>query len=253
MTNNAFNSLAALMNAVFVETNRPDLLTETAQAVFASTLKMHGMDFFGKDIATGQLVFDSSSYIQTLDTNTLPYYRAIAVIRKDNPALYGSYELNPTNLPPLFTGIDGRLYSVFEARAILKEISIDNIFDEFKAEKVDVWYQAGSTIMIRSSTALKWGLISWYAWPNLDINNANLATFLTAPQNCSPLFNSWVAQEFPYAIIFDAASSVLQKQGQVDAARKYDQVPDPRTGRGAGLIWSHINNMLISNIVNTGR
>lgn len=253
MTNNAFNSLVALMNAVFVETNRPDLITETAQAVFSSTLKMHGMDFFPKDITPGQLVFDSSSYIQTLDTQTLPYYRAVAVLRKDDPSLYGPYELNPTNLPPLYTGIDGRLYSMSQARAILKEISIDAIFDEFMTERRDVWYQAGSNIMIRSSTALKWALIGWYAWPNLDITNANLATFLTLPQNCSPLFNSWIATEFPYSIIYDAASAVLQKQGQTDAARKYDQVPDPRTGRGAGLVWSHIDSLIRSNIVNTGR
>lgn len=253
MTNNAFNNFAALMNAVFVETNRPDYISETAQAVFSSTLKMHGLEFFGKDIAEAPIVFDSSSYIQSLDLTVLPFFRAVAYIRKNNPSLYASYEANPTNLPPLFQGIDGKLYSMSQARAILKEISADDIFDEFSAEKVDVWYSAGGSAKIRSSTALKWGLIGWYAWPNLDISNVNLDQWLTTPSNCSPLFNSWIASEFPYAIIYDAASTIFQKQGQLDSARKYDAVADPRTNKGAGLVWSHINNLIMANIVGTGR
>ena len=39
-----------LLSYVYVETNRPDLEAETKSAVFASILKMHGLDFFYKDI-----------------------------------------------------------------------------------------------------------------------------------------------------------------------------------------------------------
>lgn len=252
MTNIAFNNLVALVNAVFTETNRPDLIDETFQAVYSSTLKMHGLEFFSKDIVTGPIVFDTTSYIQALDTTVLPYFRAVSYIRKDYPAIYNGYEQNPTNLPPLYQGIDGRLYSMSQARALLKEIAVDDIFDEFATEKVDIWYKAGSNIFIRSSTALRYGLIGWYAWPNLDIANNNIAQFLTTPTLCSPLFNSWIAAEYPYAIIYDAASAMLQKQGQQEAARKYDQLPDPRTNKGAGLVWSHINNLIMANIVSTG-
>lgn len=252
MPNTAFNNLVALMNAVFVETARPDMINETGQAVFSSTLKMHGMEFFRKDVVPAQLVFPSASYIQQIDTGALPLYRSISYIRKDDPSLYGSYELNPNNnLPPLFTNIDGSVISMGQARKLLREIDPDDFLDEYGAEKVDVWYQAGSTIAVKSSTSLQWGLIGFYAWPNLDIGNANLLTFTTLPGNCSPLFNSWIAAEYPYAIIYDAASAILQKTGMTDAARKYDQVPD-RNGKGAGLVWSHIDNLLMNNIKATG-
>lgn len=232
---NAF-ALADLINAVYVETNRVDLVAETLQAVLSSTLKMHGMEFFYKDIATAQVVFDAPGFLQTLDTQTMPFFRSINAFRKDNPSLYQTWEQNPTILPPLSQSIDGSLIPMGQARAFLKFISIDDILDEFGAEKSDVCYQAGSTIMIRSSTSLQFGLVTWYAWPNLDMANANAG------------YSSWIAQEYPYAIIFDAASSVLQKIGMTDAARKYDNV-DPKN---PGLVWSHVNALLLANITPVG-
>lgn len=231
-------TLAQLVADVYTETNRPDLVAETLQAVLSSTLKMHGMEFFFKDIFPGQIVFDSASYLQTLDTQVLPFYRALSYIRKDNPSIYNAYEANPFGGLPILQGVDGRILFESQARAFLEIITPDDILDEYMTERVDVCYQAGSTIMIRSSTALQFGLIGWYRWPNMDIANAGAG------------YNSWIAQEYPYAIVYDAASAVLQKIGMTDAARKYDTINEK--GIQVGLVASHVTNLLKSNITAKG-
>jgi hypothetical protein len=233
---NAMN-FSQLVSAVYRETNRPDLVLRTQQAVMASTLKMHGMDFFFKDILTAQLKFDATNYVQTLDTTTLPFYRAISYIRKDDPA-YLAYELNPYASTPVITSIDGSAIPVNLARAFLKIITPDDILDDYEFEKIDVAYQVGSTIMIRSSTSLLWALAGWYGWPNCDISNNGAA------------YNSWIAAEFPYAIVYDAASAILQGIGMTDAARKYDyQTPD---GIQSGLVASQVMALRNSNITARG-
>ena len=235
---NAMN-LQQLQEAVYVETNRPDLVPQTLQAVLAATLALHGMELFFKDILTAQVVFDDGTqYLQTLDTTTMPFYRKICFFRKDDPSTYQGYEVNGSPLPPLYTYAQGRVFGIQAARSMIRWISPDNIFDSYKSEKVDVGYQAGSTLMIKSSTPLKYGLVGWYAWPNCDIANSGAA------------FSSWIAQEFPYAIVYSAASALLQKIGMTDAARKYDSQPDPRNpmDRG-GLVQQQISMLITNNIV----
>lgn len=244
-----FDNFANLMGAVFTETNRDDLIAETAQAIFASVYKLHGMDFFARDIAPAQIKFDRGAYLQVLDTRSMPFFRAIKVLRKDDPELYHGYELNPSILPPLTNSIDGILITEGFARARLTEISMEDILDDFGAEKIDVWYLAGESIMIKSSTCLQYLLAGFYRWPNLDIQNFSVDKWTDDPTSTCPNFHTWIARQHPYAIIYDAASSVLQKIGMTDAARKYDNT-DPRN---PGLVFSQMQNLLISNILNTGR
>lgn len=238
MTNGMnFTQLCA---AVVTETNRADLITQIQQAVFASTLKMHGIDFFDKDILTAHAVFDTPAYIQVLDTTSLPRWRRGAFFRKDYPSTYNAWEATPTNLPPLFNDFRAGLVSSQVARALLEFIDPDEIFDDYGTERNDIAYQAGTSIFIRSSTSLQFLNLGWYAWPECDISNVGVN------------YSSWIAGEFPYAIVYDAASAILQKTGQTDAARKYDAVPDPRQNFGGGLVYSQIDNLLKSNISNLG-
>lgn len=221
---NAF-TLPQLVSAVYTETARPDMVAETLQAVLSSTLKMHTIDLFYKDVLTASITFDSPTYIQTLDTQTLPFYRKLAYLRKDDPR-YTAYEANPYSNPaPPFT-IAGTVIPTSLARSFLKSISPDDILDDYLSERVDVVYQAGSTIFIRSSTALQFANAGWYSYPNLDMQNNNIG------------YKSWIAESYPYAIIYDAASALLQKIGLTDAARKYDYV-DPN-GVQQGLVASHV-------------
>lgn len=235
-------NLQQLIQAVYTETNRADLEAQTLQAIFASTLKMHGLDFFDKDIKTFQAVFDVAGYIQFLDTTTMPGHRRMAYLRKDDPTIYNPYETGGGLLPPLPLSSSGIILSQNQARAIIDFIDPDEILDDYGVERTDVAIIAGTTIAIKSSTLLRYANVGWYAWPDCDIGNGG------------NLYHSWIAQEYPFAIVYDAASSILQKIGMTDAARKYDAVPDPRSNAGGGgLVYSQIDMLLKSNIDHTGR
>lgn len=225
-------NLAELQAAVYTETNRPDMVAETLQAVLASTLRMHCLDFFYKDIATAQIVFDESQYIQVMDVTDLPRYRSICYMRKNDPSL-AAFQQNPSILPPLTSSIAGLSLSVLLSMGFLQVLTPDNILDNYGAEKVDVCYQAGATLFFRSSTALKYVLAGWYAYPDLQ----------------AVTFNSWIARELPYCIVYDAASALFQKMGQNEASRKYDSP----TADGGGLVQQQIRILLINNIVAQGR
>lgn len=221
-------NLADLQAAVYTETNRPDLVAETQQKILASILKIHCMDFFYKDIATTEAIFEAAAYVQTLDTTDFPRYRALSYFRKNDPSL-SAYQQNPTLLPPLYSSV-GAPTSL--SMGFLKVITPDDILNEYNQEKLDVCYQVGATLMMKCSTAIQYGLVGWYQYPNIS-------TDPTA-------FDSWIAREFPYAIIYDAASAVLQSIGMTDAARKYD---DPRSG----LATTNMNIVVMNNIVAQGR
>lgn len=222
-------NLTELMAAVYIETNRPDLVEETQQAVLGSLFNNHTREFFFRDIATTEAVFDQAAYIQNIDIYAFPRWRALSYFRKNDPSL-ATFQQNPTILPPLYSS-GGLPYP--QSMKFLEVVTPDNIFDQFDCEKLDICYQAGATLFAKSSTALQYALIGWYQFPNLDAS---------VPVN----FDSWIARDFPYAVIYDAASSVLQKIGMTDAARKYD---NPETG----LATTAIRTLIINNITMQGR
>lgn len=233
-------SFTDMVNMVITETGRDEMTFsedggtgEIPRALQAATLKMHGLDFFYKDIQTAQVVFDSSAYIQTLDVTTLPRYRNISYIRKWDPTLQ-TYQLNPTLLPPLFNSVGA--INTQQSLGMLQVIDIDDIFDDYGTEKMDICYQAGSTLFIKCSNAISYALAGWYAYPVVDISNhaAN--------------YNSWIANEYPFALIYDASSKIYAGTGQQDQSRKFDS-PD---GQG-GLVQGEISRILMNNVHLGGR
>lgn len=234
-------SFTGLCNKVAIVTNRPDMLSvasggtgDIPLAVQASTLKMHTDEgaFFFKDIVTAQVKFDQAAWIQVLDTSSFARYRAMSYFRKNDPSL-ASYQLNPGLLPPLTTGFFGIPYTILQAMLPLQCIEPNNILDEFGVERQDVFYQAGASLFIKSSTSLNYGLMGWYAYPNVGSDDIGTG------------YSSWIANEYPFAIIYDAASAILQGVGMTDAARKFD---NPQNG----LVTSHMMALRNSNIIARG-
>lgn len=238
------NNVANLAQLVYIETTRPDMFNETISAILASTQKMHGLDFWYKDRVEVQVQLDTPAYIAVLDTQSLPRFRSFGedgIIRKWDPT-FNAYESNPTILPPLSTGANGLPVNPNLALAPLERIDPDAILDDYALEKVDVWYNLNGQINIKSSTLFQWLKIVYYSWPIMDFQNMGNTA------NPCPGYSSWIAAEFPYAIVFDAASAIFQKVGNNDVARKYDAPPDPRTGLGGGLVWSQITNLIKANV-----
>jgi hypothetical protein len=162
-----------------------------------------------------QVTFDDPSlYIQTIGVTDIPNYRSMQYFRK---TALGPTAFEPPLLPtPPFPGPEfpGWPFLFAYLYAELDEISPDDLIDIYNWEKTDVFYVAGTNLNIRSSTPLGNGQFGYYAFPILNINS-------------TPLYNSWIAQMFPYAIVYKAAGQIFKKIGQAAAASAYN---DPNTG-----------------------
>lgn len=232
-----------LVNRVVTETNRPDLTnTRIPQAIQAATTGIHGIDFFYKDILTADLIFENTptgipAYIQEIDTALLQRYRALYELRKWDQS-YNQFQLNPTILPPLFNNQFGSPVGSGTALRSLDIITPDDIFDEFNTEKYDVAYQAGSVIMIKSSTALQMCKIHWFARPNTDSGNNYDG------------YESWIANEYPMAIVYHASAAVFAATGMKDQADSIMRVPNKQVpGDTGGLYHTQIQALLQGNII----
>lgn len=221
-------TLAQLQAAVITETNRPDLIPETLQAVLEATLSIHTVDNFYKDIVEAQVVFnDPTLFLQILDTTTLPLFRNTAYIRKTDPGI---------------TAVEQQTsQSTFSSGQFnfLKRVDVGDILDNYGYEKADIYYQAGSQINIKSGTALGYITVGWYAYPNLDPTGV--------------AFASWIAREFPYVIVYKAAAGIFAKIGEDKSWSIYSRAPIP--GRGddtGGLYYQQLAQLRRNNILVEG-
>ena len=168
-------SLTSLVNDVITITNRPDLVGETTLAVKAATLKAHQQDDWIKDLSEYSINFGTSDYFQTLDYKALiPLWRKPNYIRK--------YDATAV------TGGPGDFFDY---------IVPEKVIDEFGANRTDIFYVAGANIQLRSSTLFQYALLGVY----------------TNPDVTSLGYNSWIANDHPFAIIYEAAAIVFKTIG----------------------------------------
>lgn len=223
--------LRELISAVYTETNRPDLVPETLQAIMEATFSIHNMESFYRDILENTIVFtDAGAYIQQLALQAVPRFRSVAYIKKSDPVnnLAEQYNLPlQTNLPPL----------VFKTTQFnfLRQIDIGDILDGYGYEKTDVWYAAGSQINIKSSTPLHYCTLGWYANPLISIDGSS--------------YESWVATDYPYAIIYKAAGSIFSKIGEEKSLAMYMRPPSPQMGYESGGEFYKQFGLLVRNTI----
>jgi hypothetical protein len=180
-------TLAELIQEVYTLTNRPDRVAETASAIRSATLKAHQSDYYYKDIFETGINFGAVNYLNDLDYRSIiPLFRAIKYLRK--------YSL----------GSDG----TFSPGKELELLQPNEVFDIYKCAKNDIYYAAGSQIHIKSSTQDQYYLFGCYLNPNITDTG----------------FNSWVALDHPYVIIFDAAATVFKSIGKDEEASGYRQL-----------------------------
>lgn len=226
-------TLDEIVADIILKTNRPDMGFVTSggdgripSLVMDSTQALHNADFFYKDIKTAQVVFDAAAYVQVLDLSTLPRYRSLSYVRKNDPSL-AAYQQNPTLLPPLVNS-GGFLVANDTITAFLDIITPTDILDDYGTEKLDVAYQVGNNLMIKSSTSLRYALVGWYSHPYVSKTN------YTA-------YDSWIAREFPSSIIFDCVASVFGTIGKAEQAALMRRPPDGDAVKAkAQLIASNI-------------
>ena len=173
-----------LLTAVHDLTNRPDLVSETKNAVKAATLKAHKLDFFSKDISETGVQFNTPDFRQSLDYIALiTNFRALKYLRKAEDA----------------TDDTGIFFTV-----ILPE----EIVDSYSRNRTDIAYVAGRVLEIRSSTEFQFALMGAYVLPIVTDTG----------------YTSWVAEQQPYAIIYEAVRVVFKTIGLLEESNGYREL-----------------------------
>lgn len=80
---------------------------------------------------------------------------------------------------------------------LLTYLEPEKVIDNFGADRTDIFYIAGANIQIRSSTQIQYALIGCYLNP------------IVVPTN----FNSWIANDYPFAIVYEAAAIIFKTIG----------------------------------------
>lgn len=177
-------TLAAMIADVYTLTNRPDLVGETTLAVKAATLKAHQSDYFPKDLFETGIVFNTEDFFQQLDYKSLiPLWRSAKYLR-----LYDNVGQT--------AGLEFKL------------VVPESVIDDYKVDKDDIYYLAGSTINIRCKISFQYLLLGCYLNP--DITDAG--------------YNSWISDEHPYAISFEAARVVFKTIGYDEQSSAYEKL-----------------------------
>lgn len=90
----------------------------------------------------------------------------------------------------------------------LSVITPTSVLDRYGTAREDICYTAGAVIQIKSSTALQYILFGFYSNP--DITEAG--------------YNSWIATDHPFALIYEAASVIFKTIGQDEKATLYNKL-----------------------------
>lgn len=176
-------NLAELTAEVYTITGRPDRTAETLTAIKAATLKAHQSDFYYKDMFETGVAFDSAAFLQQLDYRSLiPLWRAVKYLRKLD-----------TSTNPYTPG------------RIMTLITPEQVLDRYQIEKTNVYYVGGAYLNINSDTEEQNYLLGCYLNP--DITSSG--------------YNSWIAIDHPYAIVFEAAATVFKAIGKDEEAAAY--------------------------------
>lgn len=194
-------TFSELCAEVYKLTARPDLVAETESAVKSATLKCHQSDYFYKDIFECTIQFTSSEYVQNLD------YRALL------PRWRALKYLRKLDI---LTGTPNTELDI---------VSPVEVFDSYKIQKSDVCYVAGAFVQINSRTKEQYYILGCYLNPDIT----------------STGYTSWVALDHPYAIVYDAASTLFKAIGKDEEASAY-----------RGLVNEQINMIRMSNVVAEG-
>lgn len=163
-------TLAAMKSEVVAITKRPDLDTMTESAVRAATLKAHQSDYFYKDLLETGIAFAASDYFQSLEYKTL--------IPRYRSLKYTRKYDNVNQ----------------EAGQFFDVVVPEQVLDGYGINREDILYVAGETIQFRSSTQFQYILFGCYIHPNITALG----------------YNSWISDEHPWAIVYEAALRIFK-------------------------------------------
>lgn len=190
-----------LVQEVYIQTNRPDLTAMTEAAVKAATLKAHHTDFYSKDIHEEAVIFPALGYRQSLD-----YIQVVDNFRA-------------------FKYLRKAEDSCDDSGDFFCILTPEEILDSYGRNRTDVAYVAGRVLEIRSSNKFDRALMGCYIHPIVRTG----------------AYCSWVAQQYPYSIIYEASRIVFKGIGKMDESSQM-----------AGLVAEEYSLLKLSNIQDVG-
>ncbi len=178
-------TLTELLTEVYNLTNRPDLTVLSTAAVKAATLKAHHLDFFSKDIFEQGFQFPALAFRHSFDIiNYITNYRRLSYLKRVEDA----------------DDDVGKFFTI---------IVPDEVLDSYGINRTDIAYIAGRIIQIRSSVEFQFGLLGAYVSP-----------IVTPDAN----YLSWVAEQFPYAIIYEAVRVITRATGSLEESNAFQKL-----------------------------
>jgi hypothetical protein len=183
-------NLTELQDKVVEITGRPDLSALTLSAIQSATLKAHRFDYFPKDLFQGVIDTGSSSSEKELSTTLA--------------------------LPRFRTMNFIRVYDIVTGKPTLEFNIIDalNLNDMYGVQRPNVAFLAGDNFRLKAATAFQYLYVSYYTDPVITTLG----------------FASWIANNYPFAIIYEAAAQVFRSIGQMEKFRSQrDLVSDELT------------------------
>ncbi|MFV0408917.1 MAG: hypothetical protein ACK5LJ_04215 [Paracoccus sp. (in: a-proteobacteria)] len=178
-------TLASLADDVYILTNRPDLAGETRVSLRKAIFKFHAADTFKRDLLT-----------EDID---------LSVLTPVSPDSF-VWSIPITDFPrfrrPDYLRIVPHEYGDFT------EVSAHDIFDSYRFIKPNIFYISGQALTIRAVCEYQNLTFSYYSYP------------IVPPVTSDPVI-SWICDEYPDAVIEEAAGTVFKMIGKDDEASRY--------------------------------
>ena len=126
-------------------------------------------------------------------------------------------ELDFRSILPLFRSLKylRKSDSTGAAGAFFDVVQPESVLDSYGADRTNVCYAAGTSIEIKSSTEFQYAILGYYANPNITV----------------AAYNSWIALDHPYAIVFKAAEIVFKVIGKSEEFAAYKLLRDEEMQR----------------------
>ena len=172
-------NLTELQSEVYVQTNLPRLVDETLAAIRSATLKLHQRDYFYRDLKEVAINLGTAAYVQSFEYKQL--FPRWRALKYIRRALADGSVVAPS----------------------LEVISPENFMDNYNIARTNVAYVAGDYLQIKCAELLQYAVLGFYQHP--AITNAG--------------YNSWIAEDSPYAIIHEAAAIIFASVGDDSQAR----------------------------------
>jgi len=171
-----------LLEEVYALTNRRDLVAETKGAVKAATLKAHRTDYYSKDIFETGISFDTSEYRQSLD-----YINLISNFRA-----FKYLRLSDDNAT--------------DSGPFIEVVTPEEVLDSYGINRTNIAYVAGRALEIRASVTFSKALLGCYVLPIIREED----------------YSSWIAEQCPYYIVYEAARVVFKAIGYDEQANTFN-------------------------------